>query len=111
MTKYHAIWQEYERHNSPAPINIRFNAGSNHEALKKVFLRKAAFDCSENVEDFLESLEVSEEDLTEEYLVNYFDNIDIGGFSFLVKLTNLDTNEMVYTIGDLDEGTDEIWED
>lgn len=111
MAKYHAIWQEYERYDSPAPINIRFNAESNHEALKKVFLRKAAFDCSENVEDFLESLEVSEEDLTEEYLVNYFDNIDIGGFSFLVKLTNLDTNEMVYTIGDLDEGTDEIWED
>jgi hypothetical protein len=111
MAKYHAIWQDYERYDNPAPINIRLNAVNNEEALKKIFIRKVAMWWSVSLAAYLEENGIVEADLTEEYLVNYFDNIDIGGDSFLIKLVNLDTDEVVYSIGELDEGTDEVWED
>lgn len=114
MAKYHAIWQDYERHESPPPHGIRLNAANNAEALKKIYLRKVAADWPGGVEAYFEALGEpnSEADLTEEYLVDHFSNIDVGGWPFLVKLVNLDTNEEVFDIGDLGEDNDEeIWED
>lgn len=114
MPAYHAIWQDYERHESPAPINIRFNAVDTAEALKKIFLKKVAGDWPGGAEAYLSAEPATTEaDLTEEFLVDHFDNIDIGGWPFLVKLVNLDTNEEVYSIGELgeDDDNDEIWED
>ena len=112
MTKYHAIWQDYERHASPAPVNIRFNAANDAEALKKIYLKKVAADWPGGAAAYLAAEGNTEADLTKEFLVDHFNNIDIGGWPFLVKLVNLDSNEEVYFIGELGEDSnDEVWED
>lgn len=108
--KYLALWQEYDR--GPAPlVRITFSAEDDNAALRKVFDKKIIDeDWDGDLAEFLEDAEMTEEELTPEFLGEYFDNIDTSGWPFLANLSNLDTKETVYDCGfDYDESED--WDD
>lgn len=109
--KYLALWQEYDR--GPAPlVRINFSADSDYDALYKVFMKKViGSEWNGSLEEFLEDAEMTKEELTREFLEEYFDQIDTSGWPFLANLSNLDTGETVYDIG-YDMGEDsEDWDD
>jgi len=107
---YLALWQEYTR--GPAALkHINFSAKSDHEALYKIFASKIAKEDYGSVEQFLKEMGMSKRDLTQEFLIDVFDNIDIGGWPFLQKLTNKTTGKVVFELEGIEPLEDDWDED
>jgi hypothetical protein len=109
--KYIARWQEYDR--GPAPeITIKFSAKDDADALLKIFVKKVLSDWGREAltfDEFKEEIDATAEP-TLEWLTSFFDNIDVGGGAFLVRLDNITTGKVVFDIG-FEPDNDEEWDE